>query len=115
MTKQEMERFIFDKMNEAGRLYEYGGYISVELAKDIISEALYGKTMRGGTKYHRDSGERHGFVYVSYNITSEECAKITKTLHRMLDKGAIVVSKSHKMVKPTMTADEWFKKSEAGC
>jgi len=115
MTKQEMERFILEKMNEAGRLYEYGGYISTAVAGDIVSEALFGKPMRGGTKYHRNKGERHGFVYVSYNTTHEELVKIEKVLHRMLDKGAIVISKSHNAVKPTVTADEWFKKSEASC
>lgn len=112
MTKKEMARFILERMNEASRLCEYNGYITIDAASDIVSEALFGKPMYGGTMYHRPTGSKHGFVYVSCNLTSEEIAKVKKVLYRMLDKGVIAISKSRKALKPTMTADEWDERNQ---
>lgn len=111
MTKEQMAREILDKLNEASRESKYGGYIGNEVAIDIVCKVMFNKSIHDGhTMYHRCKGSRHGFVYVEYDVTEEEHNKVSKTLHRMLDKGVISISKSKKMVKPTMTADEWFRK-----
>lgn len=110
---KQKAREILDKMNEAARQSKYGGYISIEAAKEIVCVTMFGKSLRdGATMYHRDRGSRHGYVYVRYDVTHDEYQKVEKTLHNMLDKGVITLSKAKTMVKPTMTADEWENRKE---
>lgn len=88
---------------------KYNGYFSVTSLTEAICDEMFHHNV-WGTQYIRDRG-RFGHVYPKLLASKEEQEKITKVIKRMEAAGVIQFSKSRQMVKPMMTADEWYEKT----
>ena len=91
----------------------YGGYFNREALANAVCEVMFGH-MAWGQEYIRYSGRKVGHVAPKMLASKEEREKITKVIKRMEAKGIIKFSKSRKMAKPMMTADEWYDKVQKG-